>query len=155
MVDTVAMSANAERVIKPRTFIPPSQVCDAEFASPDRAYGCRERLSNGRASDAAWFPARKGDSRSPRREIMPSLAVSSSPRSADQGCFRGATESTSGATAAGAPRAVHGVFRVRNLVGGTGHYLNSRTELSGGVLDLLKKHWRTGGQPRGGCPLGY
>jgi len=33
--------------------------------------------------------------------------------------------------------------------------LNSRTELSGGVLDLLKKHWRTGGQPRGGCPLGY
>src|SRR2546430_8222958 len=100
MIDTIAMSANAERVIKPRTFISPSQAFDAEFASPDRAYGCRERLSNGRASDAAWFPVRKGDSRSPRMEIMPSLAVSSSPRSADQGSFRGATESSSGATAA-------------------------------------------------------
>ena len=31
---------------------------------------------------------------------MPSVAVSSSPRSADQSCFRGATESSSGATAA-------------------------------------------------------
>src|SRR5438034_8920032 len=80
MVHRIATSANAERVIKPRTFISPSQACDAEFASPDRAYGCRERLSNGRASDAAWFPARKGDSRSTRTEFMR--------RAPSTGCFR-------------------------------------------------------------------
>src|SRR5947207_2724623 len=52
MVDRIATSANVERVIKPPTFISPKPGVRRRVAPPDRAYGCRERLSNGRASHA-------------------------------------------------------------------------------------------------------
>jgi hypothetical protein len=33
-------------------------------------------------------------------------------------------------------------FRIQNLVGGTGHYLNRTTEPAGGVLELLRQSHR-------------
>src|SRR5205823_8409953 len=157
MVDTVAMSAKAERVIKPRTFIPPKpglrrRVCVARSSLRlPRAAVKRPRFRRGLVSGAQrrLQITSKGNHVQPGRFIFATIRGSRLLQGRD-GVIVGSHSGSSGA-----PRAVHGVFRVRNLVGGTGHYLNSRTELSGGVLDLLKNHWRTGGQPRGGCSLGY
>ncbi len=38
------------------------------------------------------------------------------------------------------PHTAEGVAYSNELVGGTGHYLNSQLELAGGVLDLVRTH---------------
>src|SRR5438552_12651182 len=143
MVDTIAMSANAERVIKPRTFISPKpglrrRVCVARSSLRlPRAAVKRPRFRRGLVSGAqrrlqiTW----NGNHAQPGRFIFATIRGSR----LLQGCDGVIVGSHSGSS--GAPRAVHGVLRVRNLVGGRGHYLNSQIELGSGVLDLIRTHY--------------
>src|SRR2546426_977345 len=100
MVDTIAMSANAERVIKPRTFISPKpglrrRVCVARSSLRlPRAAVKRPRFRRGLVSGAQrrLQITSNGNHAQPVHFIFATIRGSR--------LFRGATESPSGATAA-------------------------------------------------------
>src|SRR5437660_7200679 len=122
MVDTIAMSANAERVIKPRTFISPKpglrrRVCVARSSLRlPRAAVKRPRFRRGLVSRAQrrLQITSNGNHAQPGRFIFATIRGSR----LLQGCDGVIVGSHSGSS--GAPRAVQGVLRVRNLVGGPG-----------------------------------
>src|SRR5438445_6952844 len=120
MVDTIAMSAKAERVIKPHTFISPKpglrrRVCVARSSLRlPRAAVKRPCFRRGFVSGAQrrLQITSNGNHAQPGRFIFATIRGSRLLQGRD-GVIVGSHSGSSGA-----PRAVHGVLRVRNLVGG-------------------------------------